>query len=384
MNKGTISTNRDETDPHPSRSSPLEVTARFSPITRVSSIQGYNAFSDIATWKGYIWIAFRNGTKHVANDGRIIVCRSVDGSTWEQVAIIERDGLDMRDPRLAVLDDKLHVLAFSLDYHDTDYHTFRTGSSYIYAVGEDGGHELVCTYSEEEYGDILWSLVKIGSTYYVSGYKPVMGHYSLRLMAATDISGPWKEVSKIPDDRLAPNVGFNEADMVVGDGGTITLFCRVDRDSRNRIKKGDEKIANKAMKKRSRDRGIKPCRKNCGKLIVVAKSNPPYAEWDLEFHKIFLKGPRAIAFGDNFLFIGRHYNSRDRLKNIDLFLYDGKFKKLETLARGKDGSYAGLCWNPRDPRELLVSFYSDHERLGTPDEGKANDVWFTRVLVEGD
>ena len=62
----------------------------------------------------------------------------------------------------------------------------------------------------------------------------------------------------------------------------------------------------------------------------------------------------------------------------------GSFNLLHTLVTGRDGSYAGLQWNPKDPNELIVSFYSDHERIkgwrrfiNNP----SNDIWVARLII---
>ena len=67
--------------------------------------------------------------------------------------------------------------------------------------------------------------------------------------------------------------------------------------------------------------------------------------------------------------------------NQVLYHYDGEFHPLLTLGSGRDGSYAGLCSSQTEPGVMLVSFYSDHARMKTPLQGKANDIWVSRIKI---
>jgi hypothetical protein len=167
------------------------------------------------------------------------------------------------------------------------------------------------------------------------------------------------------------------------------LFIRVDGDSKRRNStNGSSWAAFKALWKRARDRKCFPTK--AGNFFYTAKISPPYQDIQLNEHRIYLKGPRAIRWKDQLLFIGRAQNPN--LLKKDIVLYHAivdesaekivEFKPLLTLATGRDGSYAGLCFNPLDPADLWIAFYSDHARIGTPDQGKINDIWLARVHLQ--
>ena len=117
--------------------------------------------------------------------------------------------------------------------------------------------------------------------------------------------------------------------------------------------------------------------------FAIARGKYPFNDLDVKPIRIFLKGPRAVPYNNSYLFVARFMEKTQKYndKAIELFHFDGEFKKLLTLAVGRDGSYAGLCWNPEDNTELVISFYSDHDRRNTPRQGKTNDIWVAKVKI---
>ncbi|MBN2152031.1 MAG: hypothetical protein JW839_11325 [Candidatus Lokiarchaeota archaeon] len=357
------------------------VTATLIRTEKASADDAYNAFSDLAFHGGTWWLAFRSGTGHVSPAGEIVVMCSADCSAWEQHARIEVQGVDLRDPKLFVSRGRLLVLAFSLDHHDPRFRRFRPADSYFFDV--DG--KEVARFSQGDHVDILWNAREVGGKVYATGYSFTDGHYRMRLWRAGGVEGPWDVVHAFEDDPLPlpPNLGFTEACIVPREGERMALFCRTDGDSLARLPKGLAPWwqAHRGYWKRKRAAGRCPGRQG-GDWFVVGTAGAPYTRWDLKPHEMYLKGPAAIAMDGGFLVVGRHAGHGDRLKRVVLFHYDGEFHELLTLAGGNDGSYAGMAWHPERAGELVVSFYSDHERLGTPLAGKANDVWVSRIAVK--
>lgn len=371
-------------------------TAELLSLTRVSGDAGYNAFTDLAFYAGYFWLAYRTGARHVSPHGRVVVQRSRDGLAWEAVATIAREGLDLRDPRLAVVGGRLVLLAFSLRYYKTRPMRFEGGDSFFYRW-DGNAFELAGTFPFAEHDQVLWALTEVAGTILVSGYKFPLGHFRMSVWRAARLAGPWTRLWTAPENEIPPNMGFTEADFVRAGGPysappreRLALLCRVDGDSFHRVRGVRQKFrARRAYKTRKRAATLPPD-PGFKDWTIVATAAPPFNQWTLQVHRLYLKGPRAIFLpgrAAGLLVVGRYQAAPRAPKQVQLFHYTAGegFRPLLALAEGKDGSYAGLCWDPGRPRELLVSFYSDHARVGTAVEGKQNDVWVARVAIrEGD
>lgn len=65
----------------------------------------HNAFTDLTRYKDAFFCAFREAKAHVAPDGGIRILTSADGGAWESAAHITRPDVDLRDPKLAIMED---------------------------------------------------------------------------------------------------------------------------------------------------------------------------------------------------------------------------------------------------------------------------------------
>src|SRR5690554_1193494 len=63
----------------------------------------YSAFTDLIRYNGYFYCSFRIGSSHVGGeDGKVRIIRSKDGKKWRTVAVLEKEGVDLRDPKLSI------------------------------------------------------------------------------------------------------------------------------------------------------------------------------------------------------------------------------------------------------------------------------------------
>ena len=64
----------------------------------------HNAFGDIIRFKNNYYVSFREGINHVGseNNGKVRIIRSRDGKKWESAALLQIDGIDLRDPKISV------------------------------------------------------------------------------------------------------------------------------------------------------------------------------------------------------------------------------------------------------------------------------------------
>ncbi len=364
---------------------------------KVSTEDAYNAFTDLTYFSGRFWLCYRTGKGHVSPHGKIVVRSSGSGDKWTHVQTLEQKDLDLRDPRLSVMDGKLYLLCFSLSYYKTKpVKKFHASDSFIYCLEEKKGKEpkftLVHRFEYEKYKTTLWSFNKIKDTFYLGGYYFEGAKTTARIWLSKSILGPWDLHVQLQDDYLPSNLCFNEFDMCKTgpekDG--LFLFLRVGSWHFNRVKYWWNRIKERFKQKKIENTSkTKPYNHHgfCDR-IVTASANYPFKDFEYKVHNIYLKGPRGIEHPNGTLFfVGRYKKNKkapSKEREVALFIYDREkemFEHLYTFAKGKDGSYAGLYVDKKDPGSLYVSFYSDHERLGTDKEGDVNDVWFSRLQL---
>jgi len=70
----------------------------------------HNAFPDLISFKGHLFCAFREAKNHAGSNGKIRILRSEEGAEWETVALLEKEGIDLRDPRFAEMGDQLQLI----------------------------------------------------------------------------------------------------------------------------------------------------------------------------------------------------------------------------------------------------------------------------------
>ena len=94
-----------------------EITTR-----RIWSNEYHNAFTSLIQFNDYFYCSFRQGSHHVGGiNGVVRIIRSEDGIKWKTVAILERKGYDLRDPKLSITPNgRIMVLMGGSVYKDTN------------------------------------------------------------------------------------------------------------------------------------------------------------------------------------------------------------------------------------------------------------------------
>ncbi len=91
------------------------------PVTPISNEQiwfndNHSAFTSIVKFKDEYYVTFREAESHIFDRdgearGKIRILASKDGNDWKSVALIGKEGFDLRDPKLSVTpDDRLMVI----------------------------------------------------------------------------------------------------------------------------------------------------------------------------------------------------------------------------------------------------------------------------------
>jgi hypothetical protein len=72
----------------------------------------HNAFTDLLYWQGYFWLAYISSPSHFASkQSRVVILRSKDLKQWQEMARFSGNGQDIRDPKLAIIQDQLVLYA---------------------------------------------------------------------------------------------------------------------------------------------------------------------------------------------------------------------------------------------------------------------------------
>ncbi len=63
----------------------------------------HSAFTDLIRFNDAFYCTFREGSDHAGGkDGKVRIIKSTDGKVWNNVALLEKGGLDLRDPKLSI------------------------------------------------------------------------------------------------------------------------------------------------------------------------------------------------------------------------------------------------------------------------------------------
>jgi len=294
---------------------------RLHRLVRVRLDDMYNAFTDIAKWRGRFYVTFRVGTAHFipdAPDGRIAVLESSDLSSWRRAAVLEVKGWDARDPKLLALGDRLILYTPSWSPERRVRETF----AFYTRDGERWEGPVSCG----EY--VFWRPRRLGDEIYVAAYRPEGEGWELHLLKSRD-GLKWRYVTTM-----------YRGDMV---NETELLF------------RGDEAVALARVEKRPR-------------RALVLRSKYPFEEWSARRSNLVLQSPAMIEHRGLIVVAGRVFTREwsggpympDYARTGILVLEGDRLKLLMELPSAGDTAYPGML--PLEGGRIAVSYYSSHER----------------------
>ena len=293
----------------------------------------HNAFTDLISWNGRIWLTFRScpDGHMVFSTSRIIILSSDDrGQTWKKEHDFSVPLRDTRDPHFLAFRDQLFV------YTGTWYSgegelpraEYDINKHLGYAVHTGDGKEWSSPVQlEGTYGHYIWRAASHGDRAYLCGRRKK--HYSesesgtggARVLESALLESEdgliWRFRSLFQTER-----GNETAFLFEADGSLLSL-------SRSENRKTD-----------------------------LGRSQPPYLQWDRKTLETYLGGPLLVKWGNRYLAGGRHHGkegARTRLYWLD----DDRLHTCAELPSGGDNSYPGFV--AFDEKEGLVSWYSSHE-----------------------
>jgi hypothetical protein len=291
----------------------------------------HNAFTDLITWRGELWLAYVSSPSHFANrQSRVVLLHSPDGRTWKDAVRFDGRGQDIRDPKLAVIHDRLTVYALlNRSFDPLPYKTVRADS----ADGENWS-ALV------DAGPEGWLLGKPksrdGQTWYTPAHHLKKG--AAQLLHSID-GVNWEPVS-----MLREGGGADESAIEFLPDGRLQAVTRIEAGGLF----GSEQT---------------------GTLISVAE--PPYTKWTQSLSTLTrLDGPTLFSVEGKCYAVGRYQpNTKGWLqgmgsilarKRTSLFRLDSSsLAHLADLPSAGDTAYAGVAILSGN---IFISYYTNDPR----------------------
>ena len=293
-------------------------------VRRVTSEKNvHQAFTDLVFFDNQYFLVFRESDKHAyGKNGVIKLYNSKDCEEWILIKEINVEGIDLRDPKFAVNNDKLMLYIHGLTFQDKKV---MGSSDYKSRYSEDKGWEdLVNVTLDKSILDSQKTNINAAWPWRVSWFNNKAYSIAYNLTGIFDL---YQSNDGIAFNKINSLVGIlnnpTEATIRINSTGEFYVLART----------------------------------NNGRAIV-GKSSIPNEEWDWfgEIPIVNFGGPNFLfTANDNMIISGREEDK------VIIGSYDVRrkiYKKLLTLKSGGDCGYPGMIIKDDI---LWVSYYSSHE-----------------------
>ena len=305
----------------------------------------HSAFTDLERFQDKWYCAFRVGNGHAGKGdyGRIRVIVSDDGQSWSSAALLQTDGVDLRDAKLSVTPGG-ELLLNSCEYRvDNDREDIRNNTSVVYR--SKNGTDWSKTEQIADKGYWLWQTSWLGEKGYSLGYQ-WGNNDATRFYQTAD----GEKYELLVDHIRPPGDRSNEHAMFFDVKGSAHMLLRRDN-----------------------------ARSKTGGYALLGKAEPPYTDWEWRRLNITLGGPSMLQLPDGRVIACVRRYAGENHRNwgsqwTELGWIDTKntiYKPVAKLPSGGDSSYAGLVFYDG---LLWVSYYSSHEG--------STSIYLAKIRVE--
>jgi len=294
----------------------------------------YNAFTDLARWKGYYWLGYRRGTNHnqVKGNTDAIILRSNDLVRWLQAKVFEcpggiADGCGMSRPAFTTTDERLY--AFIPEQKPLP--------------GGLRGRVYV-TWTED---GINWSPPRLATS----------GEHYPYLYRVRHHDGKFYSTRHIPE--IVPGAEDGDFDLVVSDDG---------------IHWREHSLIAHGLSQGSFTEESDLCWLPNGELWCVVRasygarfyrSRPPYTEWSRDVNIGKCDAP-VLGILDGQVYLAGRGRGGEHATTVLWHLTPRGTRRLVTFPAGGDAAYPGIVtleepdtWIREVRGQLILSFYSD-------------------------
>jgi len=338
---------------------PSEVSLR-----KIFDDGSYNCFTDLTRFNGSYYCTFRSAISHGDPSsgvvGNIVVIRSEDLTTWQEVARFTLPGVDLRDPKLTPSPLGLRVYAVAGEMSEAGILQYRTAAwSSTDGRQWSGPRQMTPGY-------IFWRPKWNAGKYYVAAYLRRPGYCSVDLLVSVD-GEDWRlDSTPLPPKEVeGESLWANECDLLFLPEGKSLLFSRRNQGG------GEPNPKNEDLGGFRRG-------------YVGLSESPALTSWKSVNEDLYFHAPAALAHRGKIYLAGRDMvklpngaTETCRLWELDL---NGGFTELVQFKTHGDCSYPGIV--AIDDNELAVSYYSCHEGTTAYFEkpGKS-DIYLARVRL---
>lgn len=286
----------------------------------------YCSFTSLVKYKGKYYCSFReayqhHGDTHVKGSmgkSRIIV--SDNGTDWQSMALIEKEGCDLRDPKLSITPDGRLMVIMGGNINE-EGRKIKSQWTYV-AFSEDGKtfgklQPVVLDKAIDGPREWIWHVTWNKG----EGYGVIYGSHFCVVKTTDGIH--YSLVSELKQQFRG-----SEATVDFLSDGTMVLMAR---------------------------------RKNPHEALGGwAVSKPPYTDFEWKDMNIVLGGPDIMILGDTLCIAGTRSLYASEKTMMFKGGIDGNFEEVCILpSGGDDNSYTGMII---EGDELWVSYYSRHNR----------------------
>lgn len=309
---------------------------RISAVRQVFNDGNHNAFTDLQQFNDHYYLTFRTcpDGHMLFTSSRIVVMRSADGQSWQEVYRFNVEGRDVRDPHFLVYNDRLFVYSGAWMVDPDDPRALDMNDHLGFCAWSDNGSDWFGPrLLEGTHGHYIWRAATNGKLAYLIGRR--LRNFAFIPDRATqdEQTESWLLQSSdgfnwLPAGRIQAQYGDETAVIFEEDGSALAL---------------------------ARTGGRRPAQ--------VCRAEPPYAEWTIKDLDRYVGGPLLAKWGKRYLVGGRKLNAENKGVMALYWLVGETLQEIAELPSGGDTSYPGFI-ALSDNRGLL-SYYSSHEGSGT-------------------
>jgi len=325
-------------------------------VTRVYGDGTHNAFTDLLHWRGHYYLCFRTAESHgIEPPGEIVVLRSADLQTWETCGKLSTAG-DDRDPKFVDLGDRIAV-TFGTWYPRWAGQSLANEPYDLISHGCFSREGTSWSAPRQMWGPNywLWRIFGEGEGYLCPAYhfpkrSGTRASRTIHLLRSTDLLD-WQFVTVM-------RAGLDGGEPALYRPAPDTLHCVL--------------------------RAVEP-----NNHSWLGRSAAPYTAWEWSDLGVMIHAPVVLQIGERWIVAGRsqeqdlppgvieptgsHHTSVWELQ-------DDGIAHLLTVPSAGDCSYCGLAHGPAG--EVLMSYYSQHERLPLPTgQPTPDDIFLARFSI---
>ena len=288
----------------------------------------HNAFTDLIFWNDDFYLVYRSAHSHIDAHSKLVVLSSPNARSWEKLAGLALSGGDVRDPKLAIIGNRLFLYALK------NVNIIAWPDSTVFSTSEDGKIWLPWQAVRPQGWLFGRPRTPDGLTWYVAAYSDQRKQTAL--FQSKDGKN-WEEVSVIYSGEHQ-----SEAEIIFTQDGSLAAVIRLEGQSSTSV--------------------------NSTASTLIASARPPYLNWSSTHSYVTrMDGPVLFTYGNSIFAAGRSepengilFGTRGGLfnkKRTSIFWVSSLgLKKITDLPSEGDTSYPGIVIRGD---EAYLSYYTN-------------------------